>query len=525
MFNPSEAWGSDIAARLEKTESDRVAGEEKRKAAIERRATLSLSEYPDIYTAFNAVYTPHDWMTTAGYDQDGDRFRHPNSESGSFSANVREDEHGVLRVNTLSPNDLLYVEGSKSGHDSISVFCTLIHGGDMSAALKDAGDNLLAIGGVPYNKAKQIEFAKKQAAKSKSLVQTVFLLTQIKKLIDNPINIQWLIKYFIEAGGMNVISAPYGTYKTFLALDMALCVAADIPWCGNKVTQAPVIYICGEGLAGIADRVAALCVKYGIPCPECLFISQVPAQLTDPENAKLVGEAVNELCLGAALVIVDTLNRNFGGADENSTKDMTLFVNNLDRIFRATGKTVIVVHHTGHVEQGRGRGSIVLPSSAEGEFILKKKFGGVMLECIKQKNAAKPQSMQFSLKPITLHDRVDEDEQPVRSLVLEYKGVTLPEITHLKAVDKEVLDCLHDAIEAHGIEPPASIKIEVDLSEEHSLPNVYKVVLVSHWRGVVFETSESKTQDAKRKAFERSRDALLNGSYIEISGEYVWSKI
>jgi hypothetical protein len=523
MFKPFDAWGGDFASKLKKAENERAELESARKAAAERRATLSLSDSPNLIDAFNLAYTLAEILASAGYDQDGDKFRHPHSESGSYSAAVRVDEHGVERVHTLSTSDPLYVKGSRSGHDTFSAFTAIFHNGDINAALRDAGNNWLTVGGVSWNKAKQSEYAKKKTPATKT-ESGLFQLIPIKKLIDNPVNIRWLINHFIEAGGMNLISAPYATFKTFLTLEMAFCVAAGISWYGNKVTQCPVIIICGEGLPGIADRVAALEVKYGISCPECLYISRVPAQLTDTVNAAWVGEAVNALCPDAGLVVIDTLNRNFGGLDENSTRDMTAFISNTDNTFRATDKTVIIVHHTGHVEKDRGRGNSALPAACEGEFVLKKQPGGVVLTCMKQKNAAKPEAMQFGLKPITLPGRFDEDGAPIVNLVLECNGMALPATVTLKPQDKGILKSLQDAIAKHGIEPPEGIKVKADLPGEH------KVVRISHWRELAYEiikvSSRSKDNgsEAKRKAFERGRDVLLDGNFIDMSGENVWIK-
>ena len=69
-----------------------------------------------------------------------------------------------MRVNTLSSSDPLYTGGG--AHDAFSVFCTLFHDGDITAALKEAGNDLLAIGSVSYNKAKQIEWARQNSTPS-----------------------------------------------------------------------------------------------------------------------------------------------------------------------------------------------------------------------------------------------------------------------------------------------------------------------------------------------------------------------
>jgi len=183
-FSPLQAWGYEATAKKKTIEAARVALEEARDAAITRRDALSLPNnstrtlskqeaFEEFKNAFNQAFTPHEWMLKTRYDQRGESFRHPSSETGNYTATVRVDDNGVLRVHTLSSSDLLFVAGSKSGHDSFSTFCTLFHGGDNDAALKDAGDNLLAIGGVSYNKAKQIEHAKKQAEQAKTAQQDI----------------------------------------------------------------------------------------------------------------------------------------------------------------------------------------------------------------------------------------------------------------------------------------------------------------------------------------------------------------
>ena len=167
FFNPVEAWAKEIKAKHGELIQKQEALKEAQKIALEKRKTLSLSNEPDqfkqLVSMFNSAYTPQDLMVAAGYAQRGNCFRHPNSESGSYSASVKPDNYGVLRVHTLSSSDPLYVEGSKSGHDAFSIYTVLNHGGDRRAAIKDAGDKLLTIGGVSFNKAWQIKWGKEQS--------------------------------------------------------------------------------------------------------------------------------------------------------------------------------------------------------------------------------------------------------------------------------------------------------------------------------------------------------------------------
>lgn len=557
IFNPLEAWHGEIMAKRDAIEVQQIAMETAKQAAMVRRQALSLSAHPSIYEAFNAAYTPQDLLLKAGYDQRGDSFRHPNSETGNYSASVRFDDAGVLRVHTLSTADPLNTNGA-GAHDAFSTFCTLFHGGDTRAAKIDAGDNLLAIGVLSYNKAIQIEHERNKAAQHLETAATPsqqpqhgernppdatlidystmpiygghtqtepapFQLVQIKSLIDNPIPIRWTIKGFLEKGGMNLISGPYGSGKSFVVFDMSFCVAAGINWIGNKVIQSPVIILAGEGHSGIADRFAALELKYGVSCPDNLYVSKIPARLTDGVNADWVNKAVNQLCPEAGLIIVDTLNRNFGGLDENSTKDMTLFINNVDNIFRATGKTVSVVHHTGHAETNRARGNSSLPGACEGEFIVKGQDKGLILICEKQKNAPKAAPIQFKFKRIEIPGRVDDEGESVSSLVLECDGEATPDTRRIRLSGRDdlILTSLSEAITEHGVEPGSEIKEKFGGFDSLE-GKCKKVVHIDYWRARAYPVIDAESMDSKIKAFKRTRGKLVDVGKVRCWDDYWW---
>jgi len=350
-----------------------------------------------------------------------------------------------------------------------------------------------------------------------------FKLVPIKHLIDNPVPMKWAIKNILEKGGMNLISGAYGSGKSFVVFDMGFCVAAGIDWHGHKTIQSSVIILCGEGHSGIADRFAALVIEYGIECPDCLYISEIPAQLTDSVNCAWVANAVNQICPEAGMIIVDTLNRNFGGLDENSTKDMTTFVNNVDAVFRVTGKTVIVVHHAGH-NSDRARGSIVLPSACEGEFFIKKQDGGLILTCDKQKNASKSVPLHFKFKPVAIPDRIDDDGEPVESLCLELTDETdKTKRRKLSARDDAILTSLSDAIALHGIEPTAEIKAKYG-GFDSLVGKLRKVVAIDDWRPIAYKfvVTDSESEGAKQKALKRCRDKLVNQGFIVEFDNYAW---
>ena len=59
-----------------------------------------------------------------------------------------------------------------------------------------------------------------------------------------------------------------------------------------------------------------------------------------------------------SLIFVDTLARHFGCRDENSTKDMSGFVNSITKMGRETRATIVVLHHTGKDLEKGPRGTL-----------------------------------------------------------------------------------------------------------------------------------------------------------------------
>src|SRR3546814_1338717 len=99
------------------------------------------------------------------------------------------------------------------------------------------------------------------------------------------------------------------------------------------------------------------------------------------------------------LIVLDTLARNFGPGDENSTQDMQRAIDTVDAIREMTGAWVIAIHHSGHSDKSRARGSIVLRGAADTEYRMGRinTGGDTQIESNKMKDGAKPPPMSFLL--------------------------------------------------------------------------------------------------------------------------------
>ncbi len=86
-------------------------------------------------------------------------------------------------------------------------------------------------------------------------------------------------------------------------------------------------------------------------------ILTAPVQVLNFDSAKIAAEEISKLQAQhgqPALVVLDTLARNFGPGDENSTADMTKFIAGLDWMME-NQITRLLVHHSGHSDKSRGR--------------------------------------------------------------------------------------------------------------------------------------------------------------------------
>lgn len=245
------------------------------------------------------------------------------------------------------------------------------------------------------------------------------LFRAVGEVLDTIKPTNWLIKGYLERDSLVSLYAPPATAKTFLAVAMSACVATGKDWYGHPVKQGAVIYIAGEGQNGIAKRLQAWSIKNSTDLSGApLAISTTAIQLDDPATAQHVAGEIQTVAdaMGhqPALIVVDTLARNFGG-DENSTPDMNAFIRALDNLRHESKATVLVVHHTGKDTTRGARGSSVLRAAVDAEYsVSMDELRIVMLQAHKMKEAELPPAIFFKLEGVPL-PFTDEDGEQVWS--------------------------------------------------------------------------------------------------------------
>jgi hypothetical protein len=244
-------------------------------------------------------------------------------------------------------------------------------------------------------------------------------LLTLEEFVQRPA-IRFYVRNLIPSDSIVIVFGPPKGGKTFSVCDLTMHAAHGLPWYGYQVSKpVRVAYMAGEGTSGLKVRLHAWLQEHdNIEEPGLFRI--LPEALSLPERVDEVIEALREF--KPDVVVADTVNAYFGAGDENSTQDMTAFCNAVRRIKEELGCTVLVIHHTGHGDQSRERGSIALRASADVLIQVAKDTGGsgnVGFQVAEARDMETwPEALALRLKRVET-DWKDDDGQPLATCVVE----------------------------------------------------------------------------------------------------------
>lgn len=329
-----------------------------------------------------------------------------------------------------------------------------------------------------------------------------FKTISFENLLKLDMKIDWIVQDYLEANGLCQMFGAPGSGKSFFALDMAYCIASGIDFFGKKVKKTNVLFIAGEGFTGLKKRAKALHDKYNAEVGDISFSMQA-AEFLNEQSCMDVADRIKNNVGGFGAVFIDTLNRNMGGGDESSTKDMTLFISNVDKYIRSLGCAVYIVHHSGLNDADRGRGSSALYGALSTEIKISKEKDGTALTalCTKQKEAESGWKQEFNLLPVVIgNDSVTND--PIYSCVLNYVENFNMFEKGLKKREQAVFDALKQAAIMDGRDMTI-----------HEIPII--AIDEELWREYAFKRLDGQN---KRREFRTAKKSLLDsGLVLEIN--------
>lgn len=211
----------------------------------------------------------------------------------------------------------------------------------------------------------------------------------------------WLVHKAVPAGGMVGLYGPSGIGKTFIAVDLGMCVATGLQWNDREVDKGFVLYISAEGGAGIAKRFYAWLVDHGVAAKDAdiaFLLDSIAVTSDSSAMLTLVERIVNEVRRHPTLIIIDTLARCFDG-NENEQEDMSRFVAGVDLLRKEFDATVLIVHHT-RLDGNRERGNTAFRAAADMMMSVEGEGDRMTLKCNKMKDDREFEDIELELRPI-----------------------------------------------------------------------------------------------------------------------------
>jgi len=325
---------------------------------------------------------------------------------------------------------------------------------------------------------------------------------------------EFLIDGLFPAGGLIVVYGPPKSGKTFLVLSACLHLAANKDWFGRRSRGGCIVYIAGEGVGGLGNRLKAMRSHYQIPSNIPFYVIPRAINFTDPGAAaylvKLVRDTVGDEPIAA--VIVDTLARSMAGADENSAKEVGVVIAACDQVRDELACAVIPIHHQGKDETRGLRGTSAIRGAVDAAFRVTASGKRLTLKNEDQKDAECAPEMVFEMIEVP----VGISRKSLVPMLLE--GVDAGHAGHsaghsLSGMSRILFDCLTNILAAgHGAIVPPSDTVP---------PNVHGVN-VNDLRAAFYEKLPTHGYEAKKRAFSRSVSVLMERRVIGVKEPWIW---
>lgn len=336
-----------------------------------------------------------------------------------------------------------------------------------------------------------------------------FKLTPVVELLKEPEPLEWLIKGYLLPASSALLFGEPAAGKSLVGIDWAACIALGRDWNRHPVKAGPVVYLAGEGHHGISRRLKAWAIhnNAGHDLERApIFVSERGGAMDTRDGLAEVAEAIDAVAEEhgpPVLIMVDTLHRNMTG-DENAAKDMSAYFTHTDWLRLRYGAAVLTVHHSGHGDQKRARGSSAIKGAVDTELLVEVAGDIRTLKGTKQKDGPLPPDAAFKLEVVTLPWR-DMEGWPETSVVLTPTDAPPPRQRNMPNNVRTAVDAFLAAATEHGRE-----------SEDRVL------VALEDWRTHFYAIHTGDNPEAKKKAFQRARNDMREAGAVAVQSDDYW---
>ena len=189
--------------------------------------------------------------------------------------------------------------------------------------------------------------------------------TRAAHLDRRPANHRWLVDALWAEQGVGVLGGAPKSCKSWLALEMAVAVAAGIECLGHFGVDRPgptLVYLAEDALPDVRQRIASLCAARQVDIDALdLHVITAPALRLDAEDdfRRLVATVK---AIGPRLLVLDPFVR-LHRADENRSGEIAAILGRLRTMQRALGTAILIVHHARKATAGLSPGQALRGST------------------------------------------------------------------------------------------------------------------------------------------------------------------
>jgi hypothetical protein len=331
---------------------------------------------------------------------------------------------------------------------------------------------------------------------------------------DADVSREWRVDQLLPKVGVALISGPWGSYKTFIAIELALAAMVGDAFAGHAVNgRCGALYIAIEGASEIPMRLDGALIARELDWPRLPFARADECPRLLDRNA---ASALDAIVLAAVqrmrdahgvelgLVIIDTMAAAAGFGDENSNAEAQRAMNALTRLANKHKCLVAAIDHFGKTAETGTRGASAKEASADSilAVIAEKDLAGNVsqprLAVRKVRGAPTGAEIPFSMRRIDVND--SETTLAVEWAPVAAKTAAGPRRQQPHSHKAVVLhEALIEALDRHGIEHrPYSDGPTVRAVDQD-------IIRAEFYRRYPAEgDTDEKRQAARQKAFKRA---------------------
>jgi RecA-family ATPase len=303
--------------------------------------------------------------------------------------------------------------------------------------------------------------------------------------------VEWTVHERIPRNGVGLLSGPFGSFKTFILLEIAGRLMAGISFLGKKVRrQCGTLIFAAEGANTIRPRIRAMIehrlAKVGLLDQHDLNLNALPFTLVgncrplrDPRTVDwMVAQARIEQehfrsqhGVDLGFIGIDTLAAAAGWDSENDAVPVQIVMNHMARVSRATDTFVLAVDHFGRDTTKGSRGSTAKGGAPDTIFYIQgtdDNLGGFTnTKLVLRKNKGGFQGLVFPFTAREVEIGTDRYGEPQTSRIIDWnverdkqepQSKDKPEPKKKPSVRAMLEDVLAKALDQHGTEIKANGK-------------------------------------------------------------------